>query len=149
MALACFKDGSDEIVGMNANFVKCKDDTFMKEIYPQVNMEGKFRLNLFLKMIITVFQIKSEKIRLFADLMGLLRENFNIFEVYSFDKHLSSIGLVVDKTYRRRGIAEQLLRCRKAICNEFGIRLTSTVFTSNSSNRIADKIGFQLDVIIR
>lgn len=81
--------------------------------------------------------------------MFLLRENFNIFETYGLDKHLSCIGLVVDKTYRRRGIAEQFLRCRNAICTEFGIRMTSTIFTADSSNRIADKIGFKLDKIIR
>ncbi|XP_055310798.1 uncharacterized protein LOC129573781 [Sitodiplosis mosellana] len=128
MVLACFKSGSDQIVGMNATFVKCKDDHFMEVLYTQ---------------------IKSEKIRQYAEMMFLLRENFNIFEVYELDKHLSCIGLVIDRTYRRRGIAEQFLRCREAICREFGIRMTSTVFTADSSNRIADKVRFKMDKIIR
>lgn len=128
MVLACFKDGSDEIVGMNVNYVKCADDHFMEMLYTEV---------------------KSERIRKYAELMFLLRENFNIFDVYGFDKHLSSIGLTVEKMYRSRGIAEQFLRCRKAICIEFGIKMTSTVFTADSSNRIADKVGFKMDKIIR
>lgn len=128
MVLACFKDESDQIVGMNANYVRCKDDHFMEELYTKV---------------------KSEKMRKYAELMFLLRENFNIFEVYGFDKHLSSIGLTIDKMYRRRGIAEQFFRCRKAICIECGIKMTSTVFTADSSNRIADRIGFKMDKIIR
>ncbi|XP_031623083.1 uncharacterized protein LOC116340630 [Contarinia nasturtii] len=124
MVLACLKNGSDEIIGMNANYVKCKEDNFMQVIYSE---------------------IKNEKIKKYGELMSIIRENFDIFEVYGVDKHLSCIGLVVDKKYRRRGIGEQFLHCRKAICNQFGISLTSTVFTADSSNRIADKVGFTLD----
>lgn len=96
-----------------------------------------------------IFQTKSEKIRKFAELMYFIRENFNIFEVYGLDKHISSIGLVVNNIYRRRGIAEHLLRCRIPICMEFGIKMTSTVFTSDSSNRVADRVGFKLDKLVR
>lgn len=92
---------------------------------------------------------RSEKIRIYGALMFLLRENCNVFELYGVDKCLSSIGLVTDTKYRGRGIAEQFLRCRKSICSEFIIRLTSTIFTSDSSNRIADKVGFKPDNIIK
>lgn len=36
-ALVCFKEGSDEIVGINMNFVSLKDDHFMEEIRKRVN----------------------------------------------------------------------------------------------------------------
>lgn len=36
MAIACFKNGSDEIIAMNANYIKSKDDTRMKEWHKQV-----------------------------------------------------------------------------------------------------------------
>lgn len=36
-ALVCFKEGSEEIVGINMNFVSQKDDHFMEEIRKRVN----------------------------------------------------------------------------------------------------------------
>lgn len=82
-------------------------------------------------------------------MMFLLRKNCNIFELYEVNECLTSVGLIVDQKYRGRGIAECLLKIRKEICKEFGIRLTSTIFTSDTSNRIADRVGFKLDKIIR
>lgn len=38
MVIACFKDGSDEIFGMNANYVKCKEESTMQNIYYQVKV---------------------------------------------------------------------------------------------------------------
>lgn len=36
MALVCFKEGSDEIIGLNMNFVESKDEQFMEKCYQQV-----------------------------------------------------------------------------------------------------------------
>lgn len=44
-ALICFREGSDEIVGLNMNFVTLKGDHFMEDCREQVRI--KF-LNLFL-----------------------------------------------------------------------------------------------------
>lgn len=95
------------------------------------------------------FQIKTNTLRKFGELMHLLHENCDTLEIYGVDKYLTSVGLVVNAKYRGRGIAEHILRARKLICNTFGIKVTSTVFTSDSSNRIADKVGFKLDKIMR
>lgn len=35
-ALVCFRDGSDEIVGVNMNYVAVKDDHFMENCRKQV-----------------------------------------------------------------------------------------------------------------
>lgn len=94
-------------------------------------------------------QFKSEKnVRQFIA-MGLVYENFDLFEHYSVDKYLSSAGLLVTPNYRGRHIGEKFLMVREAICKEFGIKLTSTLFTSDFSNRIADKVGFKLDIRLR
>lgn len=81
--------------------------------------------------------------------MSLLCENFDPFKQYGVDKYLDSQAIAVNKKYRGRGIAEQFLKCSKQICKEFEIKLTSTIFTSDFSNRIADKIGFKLDKAIK
>lgn len=77
------------------------------------------------------------------DIILLLYENFDTCQHYDVDKYLTSLGLIVVEKYRGRGIGEHFLRTRKAFCEAFGIKLTSTLFTSNYSNRIADKVGFK------
>lgn len=81
--------------------------------------------------------------------MSLLCANFDPFKQYAVDMYLDSQAIAVNKRYRGRGIAEQFLRCSEIICKEFEINLTSTIFTSDFSNRVADKVGFKLDKIIR
>lgn len=83
------------------------------------------------------------------DMMFLLNENFDTYEHYGIDKYMSSLGLIVTEKYRGRSIGEHFLNTRRPFCNEFGIKLSSTVFTSNFSNRIADKVGFKLNNSIR
>lgn len=93
--------------------------------------------------------MKSTKIFDYAKVFSTFRENVNTFDHYGVDELLGSIGLSVHKEYRRRGIAQQFLQSRSIICNEFGIKLTSTLFTSDALNRVADQVGFELDKIIR
>lgn len=78
------------------------------------------------------------------DIVFLLYKDINIFELYGVDKYLSSFGLYVVQKYRGRGIGEQLLRTRKSFCAAFDIKITSNGFSSDFSNRIADKVGFKL-----
>lgn len=124
MALVCYKTGSEEIVGLNMNFVASKGEHFFENIQERL--------------------VSEKNVRLFTT-MGLVYENFDLFEHYGVDKYLSSAGLLVTPNYRGRHIGEQFLVTREAICKEFGIKLTATVFTSDYSNRSADKVGFKLD----
>lgn len=87
--------------------------------------------------------------QLLFDILGLLYKDFDTYEHYSVDQYLTSFGLVVDGQYRGRRIGEQFLRSRKPFCETFGIKLTSTVFTSNFSNKIADNVGFKVDRALR
>lgn len=79
----------------------------------------------------------------------MLTESFNIFQHYGVDKFMTSTGFAVAEKYRGRGIGEQILLSRKPICDEFEIKVTSTVFTSMFSSRIADKAGYKTDNFIR
>lgn len=94
-------------------------------------------------------QVVSDKNKRQFAALSLLSNNFDVCEHYGVDKYLGSAGLVVTTKYRGRGIGEQFLKSRRAICKAFDITLTSTSFTSNYSNRIADKAGLQLDRILR
>lgn len=91
-----------------------------------------------------VFQNTSEKVNVVCDIFSLLYEQFDTCEYYGVDKYLTSVGLTVVGKYRGRSIGEQLLKTRKVFYKAFDIKLASTAFTSNFSNKIADKIGFEL-----
>lgn len=81
-------------------------------------------------------------------MLFLLYENYDPYKVYNVDKYMSSLGLSVDRKYRGRSIGDHFLSSRKAMCREFGLKFTGTIFTSDFSNVNADKAGFQTDVSI-
>lgn len=99
--------------------------------------------------LFNLLQNKSVRGNIIFDLMFLLYGDFDTCEHYGVDKYMSSMGLIVTENYRGRGLGEHFLNTRRAFCNEFGIKLSSTVFTSNFSNRIADKVGFKLNKSLR
>lgn len=83
------------------------------------------------------------------DLVLLLFENYDPTVKYNVTEYMTSFGLSVDRKYRGRSIGDHFLNTRKAMCQEFGLKFTQTIFTSDFSNANADKAGFQTDVVIR
>lgn len=81
--------------------------------------------------------------------ISLLYENFDPFEYYGFDEFLASFGLSVDRKYRGRNIGDHFLATRKLLCVEYGLKFTHTLFTSDFSNRNADRVGFVANVVIK
>ncbi|XP_031627229.1 uncharacterized protein LOC116343351 [Contarinia nasturtii] len=70
----------------------------------------------------------------------------DIFEIYRVDEYLANKGVVVQREYRRRGIAKQLLVITKDICAEYRLEVAASVITSPTIDKIAADLGFQLDV---
>ncbi|XP_031639993.1 uncharacterized protein LOC116351976 [Contarinia nasturtii] len=65
-----------------------------------------------------------------------------IFDMFSIDKYLISEGLAVDPNYRRQGLGEALLRVHVTICLEQHVDITASLFISDSSNRLANKLNY-------
>ncbi|XP_058454588.1 uncharacterized protein LOC131432368 [Malaya genurostris] len=102
-AVVCFREGSDEIVGLNMLTVVSKND-------PKEQM------------------FKSDGLKLMYDCyVGLLKQS-DIFGRYGVDHYLSAWGLSVHPKYRGRGVATELLRARIPLCRAMGLRLTVTLF---------------------
>lgn len=72
----------------------------------------------------------------------------DIFKVYGVDKFMASFALVVDRNYRGRGIATEILKARIPLMKEMGIEVTSTCFSIIGSQRAAEKAGFVEDYVI-
>ncbi|XP_037025059.1 uncharacterized protein LOC119066601 [Bradysia coprophila] len=119
LSLVCFEEGSDDIVGMNVLYVEEKNGLS--------DWSG----------------FKSEHIKDMEMTANHLLDQFNVFEHYKVDRYLSAFGLSVMPWYRGRGIAKKLLEARKNIGRACGLTLTSNLFSSPISQRLAEKAGFE------
>jgi RimJ/RimL family protein N-acetyltransferase len=61
----------------------------------------------------------------------------NTFEKFNVDRYLSAYGLCINKAYRRRGIATEILKARVPYMKLFGLKVTSTAFTGIGSQKAA------------
>lgn len=121
VTVVCYKKHTSEIVGLNMLGVISKSD--LNELKLDINPNNIWKA-----------------VHDFALL------NFNLFEKYTFADHiLIAYGLSVNKKYRRRGVATEILRARIPLCRSLRIPLTSTVFTAAGSQKPAVKIGFKVD----
>ncbi|XP_055315376.1 uncharacterized protein LOC129575577 isoform X2 [Sitodiplosis mosellana] len=118
--LVCFREGSDEIVGLNVTYVSVKNDPFWQEA-------------------------QTDEYKDHMTITRLLRANVDIFEKYKVDKYLGCICLSVAQAYRGLNIGQRLLEAREPLCKALDIRVTQSLFVSDNSNHIADKVGFKID----
>lgn len=113
--LVCFKDGSEEIVGINMLFVKTKwDHDFLDDLYKSVSSAHPLSV-LNVSKWKSLFQFKSQVTKDIFDLMMILYENFDTFEYYGVDEYLTSFGLSVDRKYRGRKIGDEFLDTRYVV----------------------------------
>uniref|UniRef100_A0A182Y8Q0 N-acetyltransferase domain-containing protein n=1 Tax=Anopheles stephensi TaxID=30069 RepID=A0A182Y8Q0_ANOST len=123
LVLVCFKEGSDEIAGMNMLYVSQQSD---KEEY----------------------QCKGKIWKCIYDLVDYTMKEANVYERYGVDKYLGAMGLSVAPNYRGRGIATEILRARIPLCKGVGLPLTSTCFTAIGSQVAAAKAGYEETYVV-
>lgn len=123
VALICYREGSNEIAGLNMTYVACKDD---KQDYT----------------------CKGDRWRDVLDSVLYFSDRSNVFERYQVDQYLAAMGLSVTPKYRGRGIATEILRARIPLCKAVGLKLTSTVFTATGSQIPAAKVGFEENFVM-
>ncbi|XP_055617018.1 uncharacterized protein LOC129762608 [Toxorhynchites rutilus septentrionalis] len=123
-AVVCFKEASDEIIGLNMLTVVSKEDSHKEPL-----------------------KFKSAAVQTFVDCTLYLTEKGNLFERHHIDHFLSAWGLSVHPNFRRRGLATEILSARDPICRAFGLSLSATVFSHPGSQIPAAKVGFQEEVV--
>ncbi|XP_037043931.1 uncharacterized protein LOC119079933 [Bradysia coprophila] len=124
MTHVCFKDGSSVIVGLNFNYVASRNDPPL------------------------LSDIKSETFMQNMRVLSILSDygNFDVFDKYGVEQYLSSFGMCVAKEYAGRKIGENLLKASKYLAKPCDLKLRHAYFTSNSSNKIAENLGYLTDV---
>jgi GNAT superfamily N-acetyltransferase len=67
---------------------------------------------------------------------------FDPFDFYEVDKIMFAAGLYVNKSYRNRGIAVEMLKARGELGKYVGVGVSSNVFSSLAAQKAALKVGF-------
>uniref|UniRef100_A0A7G3B292 N-acetyltransferase domain-containing protein n=1 Tax=Lutzomyia longipalpis TaxID=7200 RepID=A0A7G3B292_LUTLO len=121
ISLVCFKEGSDEICGVNVLEVLEKD------------VKGN------------EMEIKSSKIQALMKAMEFMKAQADTYNRYGVDKFLHAMGLLVVPKYRGLGLSTEILKARVPLGRALGLKLTGTVFTGIASQNTAAKAGFVED----
>lgn len=89
--LVCFRDGYDEIVGLNVLLFNTKNDTFTKQIEAQTKT----------KDFLDIFRVHA-----------ICYENFSPYDKYNVDRYIGSVGLSVQPKYRGIALGTRMLEAR-------------------------------------
>lgn len=89
--LVCFREGSDEIVGMNMMLFCLKDDPYMQQIEKLSESVG---------------------FRSICKIIDICYERFSPYEKYNVDRYISSMGLTVLRKYRGIALGTRMLEAR-------------------------------------
>ncbi|GAB0087126.1 hypothetical protein DMENIID0001_014030 [Sergentomyia squamirostris] len=117
VTLVCFREGSDEIMGLN---------------YLKVTQED-------------VEDFTGDYGDACADILntlGFISESGDLFNRYQVAKYISGYGLIVPPKNRGLKIGVEILKARKPLGQALEIKATSTVFTNRSSQAAATLAGF-------
>ncbi|XP_059617950.1 uncharacterized protein LOC132262640 [Phlebotomus argentipes] len=125
ISLICVREGSDEIAGINC-------------LEPAQKGDEKINLPEDTDAAVLELQVATD----------FLMNSAAVYDKYSVDKYLYAWGLYVFPKYRGMGIGGQILKARIPLGKALGFRLTTTLFTSSTSQAIAKKVGFVDDVVI-
>lgn len=115
LTIACFREGSDEIVALNLLAINSVGDPFREVIGEQV-ISSSFIVSFGtkLRIITNDFQSKSKGFNEILKMCDICYANFSPFEKYGADKYMGSLGLSVDRKYRGLNLGTRLLKIRWA-----------------------------------
>lgn len=68
--------------------------------------------------------------------------------MFNVGKYLGAIGLCVNRKYRSRGIATEMLKARIGVMQSLNLSLTACTFTSLGAQKAAKRAGYQ-DIYIK
>ncbi|XP_058839466.1 uncharacterized protein LOC131694943 [Topomyia yanbarensis] len=121
MTLVCYREGSDEIVGANILHVKSLDEDYDGDTLPY-DEQGDLRA-----------------------ILEYVSNQFDVFKHYGVDHRMIAYGLTVNKRYRGRGIATEIIKARVPMCKALGIKLAAHPFSAIGSQRAAINAGYRTD----
>ncbi|XP_076686734.1 arylalkylamine N-acetyltransferase-like 2 [Andrena cerasifolii] len=87
---------------------------------------------------------QSERGRNVMEVIVEFTKRANVYEKYGVDRYLTALGLSVHPSYRGAALGAHILNARENIGCEYNIPVTSTVFTSPISQKLATRCGYEV-----
>jgi RimJ/RimL family protein N-acetyltransferase len=81
--------------------------------------------------------------------MDYICDRGDIYKKYNVNEYLAEYGLCVNRDYRCRGIATEMLKARIPYMKDMGLKVTGTAFTVTGSQIAAERAGFVDYFVIR
>lgn len=81
--------------------------------------------------------------------MSYANTRFNPFKHYEVDHLLYAFTVGVKPEYRGRGIANHMFECRRFLCEDLNLKVTTTHATANGSQKAAAHAGFEENFVIK
>ncbi|GJQ70245.1 hypothetical protein Trydic_g22694 [Trypoxylus dichotomus] len=72
-----------------------------------------------------------------------VKDQVDPFAKFNITEYLDALGLYVPHAYRGEGLGYELLKAREALCRSCGIKASLTLFTSQISQKLAERAGFK------
>ncbi|XP_037030531.1 uncharacterized protein LOC119070347 [Bradysia coprophila] len=119
LTIGCYREGSDEIIGVNVLFVKQRDEIGDWNHY------------------------NSPKVRDIETTHLYVCGQFDVFRHYKTRRCLTGFALSVLPQYREIGIGQKMLEANKYIARMLGINLISLLLTSDVAQRCAERAGYE------
>lgn len=117
ISLICIKSGSEEVAGLNALNIKSRFDA-------------------------TSAVSEDPNFRLLNESLQHIENAFRVVDHYGVDRYVFAAGLCVDKNFRGRGIATEILKARAGVLRAIGLTVTSSVFSTIGAQRAAASAGY-------
>lgn len=124
ISLICIKVGSEEIAGLNGLYLRSRFDA-----PPAASDDVNFR-------------------RL-QELSKCIEDAFSVTDHYQVDRCVLAVGLAVDRKFRGRGIATEILKARAGILKAIGLSVTSAVFSTIGAQKAAASAGYDENYSIK
>ncbi|XP_041971861.1 uncharacterized protein LOC121727882 [Aricia agestis] len=123
MSIAAVKEGTDKLVGLLIMRIQ------EKNAFSRTFSKVKFTYN---ERYTTVMKFYRD-----------VEQDTNLFEELGVRRYFKIYVLALKPRYRHRGIAKEMLRCTKGLCESAQVPALAGIFTTARSRQIADEIGFQ------
>lgn len=96
-----------------------------------------------------ILQYQDEDVKDIFSAVEFTCEESDIYEKYKVETYLNAYGLCVNRAYRGRSVATEMLRARIPLLKSLGLKVTATAFTTCNSQKAAKTVGFRDAFVIR
>lgn len=124
ISLICIKTGSEEVVGLNALYLKSRFDA-----PPAPSDDPNFRK--------------------LQELSQYVEDAFRVADHYQVDRFVFAAGLAVDRKFRGRGLATEILKARAGVLIAIGLSVTTAIFSTVGAQKAAASAGYDENYSIK